>query len=141
MKSRMLACLLVAVGLSTSGAAEDSEGENIDDLDESVAPKHCISLPRIDRTEILDNQNILFFMKGGKIYQNRLPHKCPGLARRDTFMYRTSLSQLCNVDIITVLDDIGFGFSPGASCGLGQFYPRTTDQVEALKADAVRNKQ
>ncbi len=140
MKSTVFACMLMTICLSTSSGAEDSEGENIDDLDELVAPKHCVSLARIDHTEVLDNQNILFFMKGGRIYLNRLPHKCPGLARREAFMYRTSLGQLCNVDIITVLDDIGFGFSPGASCGLGQFYPRTADQGEALKADAVRNK-
>jgi hypothetical protein len=47
-------------------------------------------------------------------------------------MYRTSLSQLCNVDIITVLQNVGFGFLPGASCGLGMFRP-----VEALSAEAL----
>jgi hypothetical protein len=48
-------------------------------------------------------------------------------------MYRTSLPQLCDLDIITVLDDAGFGFMPGASCGLGRFYPITKDEAKAMK--------
>jgi len=38
-------------------------------------------------------------------------------------MYRTSLSQLCDLDLITVLESGGFGLMPLSSCGLGRFYP------------------
>ncbi|MEJ2760591.1 MAG: hypothetical protein P8126_03375, partial [Gammaproteobacteria bacterium] len=39
-----------------------------------------------------------------------------------TIMYRTSLSQLCDLDIITVLDSVGGEYRPGASCGMGHFF-------------------
>jgi hypothetical protein len=71
--------------------------------------EQCIRMTSIDHTRVVDESNILFYMKGGEIYLNRLPHRCPGLRSRDPFMYRTSLNQLCNVDIITVLQNIGFG--------------------------------
>jgi ethanolamine utilization protein EutP (predicted NTPase) len=61
-------------------------------------------------------------MLGGKIYRNTLPHSCPGLGFEEKFMYKTSLSQLCSVDIITVLHNAG-GLNRGASCGLGKFQP------------------
>lgn len=98
--------------------------------------EQCVSLARIDRTEVVDGKNILFYMKGGDVYRNILPNNCPGLRSRETFMYRTSLNQLCNVDIITVLSNIGFGYSPGASCGLGMFYP-----IDSMTADELRRRE
>ncbi len=84
------------------GAAEDDE--QLEDNSE-----RCINLMRIDHTHILDDSNILFYMRGKKVYINKLSRRCPGLRRADSFMYKTSSSQLCNVDIITALDNIGFG--------------------------------
>ncbi|MBN1237310.1 MAG: hypothetical protein JXB36_02355 [Gammaproteobacteria bacterium] len=99
---------------------------------------NCISLSRVDRTEIVDENTILFYMRGSDIYRNVLPHRCPGLRAREPFMYRVTTSQLCNVDVITVLDRIGAGFMPGASCGLGKFQPISEAAVEELKAAAER---
>jgi hypothetical protein len=48
-------------------------------------------------------------------------------------MYKTSLNELCNVDIITVLNSVGSGFLPGISCGLGNFYPITKENADTLK--------
>jgi hypothetical protein len=100
--------------------------------DKLLDAQQCVRLAAIDRTEVVDDSNILFYMKNGDIYLNQLPHRCPGLRSREAFMYRTSLTQLCNVDIITVLQNIGFGFSPGASCGLGMFRPMDGPTAELL---------
>jgi hypothetical protein len=97
--------------------------------------EHCISLRLIDRTDVLDDQNILFHMRSGLIYRNALPHRCPGLRFEDSFMYRTSIGQLCDLDIVTVLDNRGFGFTTGVSCGLGLFYPLTEEEAENLKEE------
>jgi hypothetical protein len=64
-------------------------------------------------------------MTGGKIYRNTLPYSCPGLGFEERFSFRTSLSQLCNVDIINVLNDYGGRVQEGAGCGLGTFQPVT----------------
>jgi hypothetical protein len=100
---------------------------------------NCISLARVDRTEVVDDNTILFYMRSGEIYRNVLSHRCPGLGREETFMYRVTTSQLCNVDVITVLDRVGAGFMPGASCGHGNFNPIIEAAVEELKAAAERS--
>ena len=82
---------------------------------------HCLPTNQIQRTKIVDDQNIIFFMPGNKSYNNHLPHKCPGLKWENQYRYKTSINQLCNVDIITVLHQDGPGFTPGAACGLGDF--------------------
>lgn len=102
-------------------AAGEGEGE----------ARLCISLHAIRNTRVLDGQTILFEMAGKKTLVNRLPRKCPGLAFEKRFAYKTSLSQLCNSDIITVITDIG----RGASCGLGKFEPYVAPEPEAAKPD------
>ena len=98
--------------------------------------ENCVSLSRIDHTRIVDDRTILFYMKGSDIYVNRLPRRCPGLKRADSYLYKTSLTQLCNVDTITVLQRFGGpGFTPGPSCGLGFYEPITAEGVEAMLAE------
>ncbi len=131
--------LLVLAMTATGAAAAGEDNDKEDKLgsiitDEILADsEHCVNLRRIDRTDVVDDRNILFYMKGGDVYVNRLPHSCPGLRWEKAFMYRTSLSQLCDVDIITTLDNMGFGFRPGMSCGLGMFHPISKETAKLLK--------
>jgi hypothetical protein len=84
-------------------------------------PKSCVPISSIRSTKVIDNNMIEFRMAGGKTYRNTLPHSCPGLKFEDRFSYRTSLNQLCNVDIIRVLNNYGGQLTEGAGCGLGKF--------------------
>jgi hypothetical protein len=81
-------------------------------------PVDCIDLSRIDRTRVRDNRTIDFTMRGREVYRNRLRQECSGLAFEDSFAYRTSLSRLCSVDLITV-NRSGGGVGP--TCALGSF--------------------
>jgi len=121
-------CLLALFTAAAPGAAlaEDHRSEE----------QHCLRLSSIDRTDVVSDFGILFYTKTGDIYLNKLPHRCPGLAFEDAFMYRTSVGQLCDLDIITVLDDIGFGTAPGISCGLGTFHPVSEEEAEAMKSES-----
>lgn len=83
----------------------------------------CVPLTSIRSTNVRDDRTIDFIMNGNKIYRNTLPNSCPSLGFEKRFSYRPSLSQLCSVDIITVLWNNGPGLQPGASCGLGKFQP------------------
>lgn len=85
------------------------------------APISCISPNMIRSTRVVDDQNIDFIMNNGTVYRNTLSGSCPGLKMEERFAYKISTNQLCSVDIITVLQNFGFGFSQGASCGLGKF--------------------
>ena len=84
------------------------------------APRSCVPINQIRSTSVADDRTIDFHMSGGAVLRNRLAQSCPGLGFERRFSYRTSLSQLCSLDIITVLDSNG---RPGASCGLGSFAP------------------
>lgn len=86
-------------------------------------PLDCVPIRQIRSTKVRSDQIIDFEMDGGKVYRNTLPQSCPSLGFEQRFAYRTSISQLCSVDIITVLQ--APGISPGPSCGLGQFQPVT----------------
>jgi len=120
----VLATLSTMAGAAFSAEADDANAMN------------CINLRRIDHTQVVDDQNILFHMRDHTIYLNRLSHRAPGLDRNQPFMYRTSVGQLCNNDIITVLERWGFGLTEGGSSSLGKFMP-----IDEVRANALIDKQ
>lgn len=85
-------------------------------------PIGCVQLQNIRETRVVDDKTIDFYMRDGKVLRNNLPGSCPQLGFERAFSYSTSISQLCNVDIITVIQQSA-GIRRGASCGLGMFTP------------------
>lgn len=146
MQKRRLALtapLAAAVALATQvGFAQQDNDDSAakDDTPESTELERCVRLQQIDRTEVVDDSTILFYMRDGRILRNNLPQRCPDLKNQDQFMYRVSLPSLCDLDIITVLNRIGPGFMPGASCGLGKFQPISKETAEEIKQVAERGK-
>ncbi|MBQ0797116.1 DUF6491 family protein [Zhongshania sp.] len=132
MRPPLLSSALLSLCLTAFAHAEEIPTNPNREL-VSDSPERCVNLRRIDQLEVIDNRSILFFMKGKQIYLNDLPRPCNGLSRHETIMYKTSLNELCNVDIITVLNSVGSGFLPGISCGLGNFYPITKENADTLK--------
>lgn len=116
------AAAIGAAWLTLAGAAWADTAAN--------SAERCLYVAAIKRTKVVDNQNILFYTRDHKVYNNHLPHACAGLAAANTFKYATSQSRLCNVDTITVLNQISGGYMPGATCGLGLFEP-TADPEKA----------
>lgn len=112
-----------------AGAALAKRDRNaVPEARESGKALSCIPLRQIRETLVHGDQTIDFRMLGGKVYRNKLPYSCPQLGFEERFGYKTSLSQLCSTDIITVLNTTGGGINRGASCGLGEFQP-----VELIK--------
>ena len=120
-RSLILAATLAAALLAGPGDARDKSAWRAARPDGK--PVSCVQLRQIRETRVRDDSTIDFYMLGGKVYRNTLPNSCPQLGFEERFSYATSLSQLCSVDIITVL----YSSPPtrGASCGLGQFQPVT----------------
>jgi len=81
---------------------------------------NCIQSTNIQNTRVWDDYTIDFHMRNGDVYRNTLPNRCPQLGFEERFAYKTSISQLCGTDIITVLFSDG---QRGPSCGLGKFVP------------------
>ena len=84
----------------------------------------CVQLNQIREARVVNDRTIDFYLSGREVLRNTLPNACPGLGLERAFTYSTSLSQLCSVDIITVIIQ-GGGPQRGASCGLGSFVPYT----------------
>ncbi|MDH4073173.1 MAG: hypothetical protein OEV41_08730 [Gammaproteobacteria bacterium] len=126
---KYLAAIPLAALLSTAAplAAQDEEPV------EEPSAERCVSIVRIRSTEIIDDRNVLFHMRGGDIYHNILANRCPGLARENRFSYETSLNRLCQLDWIAVLYSEGGSFREGPRCGLGLFHPITAEDAEALR--------
>jgi len=129
-----------AGGAESSAAANDaahdgSAAAHADDLDRT--PRDCVILSDIRQTVVIDDRTILFYMRGGKkaVYRNYLPHECPHLGREGRFSYRTPINRLCNVDLITVLEQFGPQLGPGFTCRLGDFYPVTYDEAEIMRKE------
>jgi len=97
-------------------------------------PQNCVALVSIDRTHVIDDQTILFYMRNDDVFRNYMPRKCPGLERQDRFMYETRSSRLCDIDMITVLEQWGTRLEPGFTCRLGDFHPLSPEEIEDLEA-------
>jgi len=79
------------------------------------AARPCLSIARLQRSEIVDNQTIRFHLIDGTIIGSRLPSPCHGLKIQGGFAFQTSTDQLCELDVIRVLPP------SGGSCALGTF--------------------
>lgn len=126
MTTQSVISTFVAGLLTVTGAAYAQ-----DDTDDGWT--RCVTTSAIRNTVVIDDQTILFYMRGGKIYENSLPRRCPGLRREKRFSYRSSVGRLCEIDSITVLQSGGPGLDQGASCGLGPFV-----EIDETAADAIR---
>lgn len=127
---RMTFTLLTAAALTgcaaQSGERQSSNGQSKDTPAVKVVgePVNCLSIPSIRESRVRDDYTIDFRTGNNRWYRNTLANRCNGLGFDRTFTYATSLSQVCNVDIITVLTNMGGpGLMPRGSCGLGMFTP------------------
>jgi len=127
---RNLLLICVAIGVTIPAVAQD-EDPVVDEADDSTS--RCISLRTIRSTDVVDDRNILFHMRGDIVYHNILPRKCNSLAREDRFSYRASVGRLCSNDTINVLYNSGPGLREGNACQLGIFYKMTREDAKAFK--------
>ncbi len=117
--------LILATALLLSGSTAIARDRSVPEATPTGAAQSCIPLHTVRESQVRSDKVIDFRVGGNKWYRNELPHSCPSLGFEERFMYQTSLSQLCSVDIITVLHTSGGGLDRGASCGLGKFQPVT----------------
>lgn len=122
----LIAGLALAVAGCTANAQQGNNGHRSDIPKAKVVGKavNCLPLQTIRESQVRDDWTIDFRTNGGQWYRNTLPNRCSSLGFERAFAYQTSLTQLCNVDIITVIVNNG---GPGpinrGACGLGEFTP------------------
>ena len=128
--------MVLSLGLAL-GAAPAFPAE--EDAPFNRTPRDCLFLSDVRRTEILDDQTIIFYAWGGKVaYRNYLPRACPGLVRAGHFGYTVRSWRLCNTDAITVFQRMFDDLQPGVTCRLGNFYPLSSADIDSLKSENKR---
>ena len=116
---------LLAILAIPAVADEDNSDEVLADQES----KRCISVRSVRSTRVIDDNTVLFYMRGKDIYLNSLRTNCTRLSREGRFSYTVHASSLCELDRIRILMDTGFGLQEGRSCALGRFQPVTREDV------------
>jgi hypothetical protein len=131
--TKLTCSLVLLAGLLSLPTIVPSFAEEVDD-DNS---RRCINLRTLKRTEVVDDQHVLFYMYGKTIYVNALERRCTGLAREGRFAYSTYGGSLCNTDTIEVLWEFGGDFQTGAACRLGRFFLTSKEEIEAAREKSL----
>jgi hypothetical protein len=77
----------------------------------------CLQAYDLDHTQILNDHQILFYMRGKKVWLNTLQGRCATLPNQDGFVWSSAFPEYCaNVETIRVV-------RTGEVCQLGQFTP------------------
>jgi hypothetical protein len=123
--------LFAAIAATAFSGAVIAKKREVPAAREIGKPISCIQLSSIQESRVRSDSVIDFRVNGRKWYRNTLPHSCPSLGFEERYSHRTSINQLCSVDIITVLHSYGGDLRQGAGCGLGKFQP-----IELIKTAA-----
>jgi len=128
MKRNTVCVALGLIGLAgfaatATGANDDGHSPKTPLAHAVGAAKNCIPITSIRDSEVQDDWTIDFHTGGRDVYRVTMPQRCNGLGTYRSFKYETSLSELCNTDIITVMEYGGPGGGPRGSCGMGMFQP------------------
>lgn len=130
MKPMLLAALFAMAG--AADAARPSPDEQLAKaLDGRVAgePVKCIPLRNIRSTQVIDRTAIVYGGHGRTIYVNR-PTSGTAFLRDDMILVTdTRSSELCNIDIVKLMDP-GSKMISG-SIGLGDFVPYTKPRKDS----------
>jgi hypothetical protein len=130
---RPLAAVVSSAALLALGGCATGAPRELAAVTPIGEPVRCLQLQNIRQTKVIDDQTIDFITRNSTVYRNRLPSQCPQLGFERAFSYATSITQLCNVDIITVILQTN-RLQRGASCGLGMFVP--IQDRESAKAES-----
>ena len=118
--------IALAVAMPATAAKTDYKAIGEAKLSKTLAgrvagtPVRCINLRDIRSTTIIDRTAILYEV-GNKIYVNRPDNGASSLDDDDILVTRTSMSQLCDVDTVHLVDRAGR--FPRGFVFLGKFVP------------------
>lgn len=115
--------VVAAAWLVTSPSAHAQDEKSLD-----RAPVRCIDLGRLQRMEVVDEQTVLFFLPGNRVYRNTLHSRCPHLDRNIItrgWLTPSRLTRLCAKEVVGTED---------GPCKFGEFEPITPEEAKDLSA-------
>lgn len=102
--------------------------------EQSAEPEtlRCINARSIRRTEVINDDYVVFWVQGRRLYLNELPKSCTGLSQDRRFSFETTTRSLCARDKIRILKESARGIYEGRSCSLGRFQQTTVEDLNAF---------
>ncbi|HWU53485.1 MAG TPA: hypothetical protein VN153_11810 [Tahibacter sp.] len=137
MRSRLATSTLAVVFVLTAAAATAarlSPEERLAKATEGRSagePVKCIMLRDIRSTQIIDKTAIIYDTLGGTLYVNHPKAGAAFLHDDAVLVTDTHSSQLCNIDIVKLVDPTSKMLT--GSVGLGDFVPYTKPKPEAKR--------
>ncbi len=106
--------------------------------DEMVATSHdaaqtemCLKSSDVSYTKVMNDREILFYMRGGSVFKNTMQTDCKGLGYERGFYYVQENEKICsNQEQIEVM-------SRGTICPLGQFSSFDPNKPDESVTDEV----
>lgn len=132
-----LGAMLLAATAGTAVQAQEDAAEAQEELDRT--PEDCVILRRISRQVGVNEQQVVFFMRGNTYYLNVLDAACQSLTPGETRLVfhakntgSARLARLCDTDSFTVERQ-----TSRIGCSLGAFTPITAAEAAALTGQPV----
>lgn len=120
LKTLICTASFFALGLMASNAQTNSEryDKEMAKYSQTGTFEKCVRPSLIKQTRVLDDNHIIFEMRGNRVYLNTLDHKCSRLGFERSITYDVRGNKLCSLDVVSVFDTT-LGAGPG--CFLGEF--------------------
>lgn len=102
-------------------------------------PEDCVVADRISKNVAVNDRQVVFFLRGGKVYRNDLDTACATLTAGETRLVLSfpntgsaKLARVCETNSFTVERQIS-----RIGCGLGRFHPITAEEAASLTGQPV----
>jgi hypothetical protein len=104
-RAKMIAFAVLAIVTSAAPALAEQSSSS------------CLSAYDVSHTQVLNDHQVLFYMRNKKIWMNTLPARCVSLPVQEGFSFSSAFSEYCpNIETIRVV-------RTGEVCQLGGFTP------------------
>lgn len=115
----VLSLVFIAISVGAEGVEKNKLAVALEKYDKTGKIEKCVRADNIRSTRVIDDFNILFFMRGKKAYLNTMKHRCSHLGFEKSFSYEVQTNLLCSKDFIKVFKTTSS--IQGRACGLGKF--------------------
>lgn len=113
--------LMLSAGAAQAKTSPEAQLAKIIEGRTAAAPVSCIYQNQIRSSQIISRTAIVYTLNNGTIYVNRPASGANFLSTGDVLVTDTHSQQLCDIDIVRLVDSSAH--MPAGSVGLGKFIP------------------
>ena len=141
-KTILLLTILAGTGCASSPEDETPVRSIEEILTTTTAPEaygaaeRCLRVTDYEQVDVLNDQALIFWGRGDKVWLNRLRTRCIGLRKNSTLRFDLHSTQACDMDTVAAIDNFFLRWQKvSGDCALGKFEPISPQQAEVLLAE------